>query len=92
MVSLLGIKEEIPRLVTHRSLDTKNVKQYIEDIAMICISDLIINRILSEKVILAEPPQYFFDLLGIAPPVENLITPELESKIKDAREYAQNLM
>jgi len=33
LVGLLGIKEEIPKVVTHRSLNTKNVKLFIEDIA-----------------------------------------------------------
>jgi len=43
LVSLLGIKEEIPILPTHRFLDTRNVKLYIEYIANYLGLPVIIN-------------------------------------------------
>ncbi len=43
LVGLLGIKEEIPILPTHRSLDTRNVKLYIEYIANYLGLPIIIN-------------------------------------------------
>ncbi len=43
LVSLLGIKEEIPILPTHRSLDTRNAKLYIEYIANYLGLPIVIN-------------------------------------------------
>ena len=64
---------------------------FIEDIAIICISDSIVNRISGVNKYLREPAPFCFEVLGINPSLEDIITPELETKIEKAREQANFL-
>ncbi len=50
-----------------------------------------VNRFMEENTQLPEPHHTFFDVLGIKPPIENLLTDELISKLSKAREFAHSL-
>lgn len=66
--------------------------KYIEDISAICFADLIVNTIRDEKKGLREPHPVFFETLGIKPPLENLITEEIRTKLSKAEEVIENLL
>ncbi|MFC1650268.1 HDOD domain-containing protein [Candidatus Latescibacterota bacterium] len=66
--------------------------EYIEDISTICLADFIVNRIMEGQEGLREPHQYFFDVLGLEPPIDNLITEETKSKLTAASENIDNLV
>ena len=65
--------------------------EFIDDVAIISISDFIVNKVYNENVLLEEPPSYYFELLGLTPPLESVITEELKSKLFAAEEYANAL-
>ena len=49
----------------------KEIKSaYLEDIAAICLSDMVVHRINGEYKKLPEPHPIFFDILGFKPPLE----------------------
>lgn len=64
--------------------------KYIEDISALCFADLIANIIKEEKKGLREPHPVFFETLGIKPPLENLITEEIRTKLSKAEEVIEN--
>ncbi len=66
--------------------------EYLEDITVICLADLIVNRFMGENTQLSEPSRACFDVLGLKPPIENLLTDELKSKLSKAREFVQSLV
>jgi len=65
--------------------------KYLEDIIVICLADLVVNRFMGEGIQLPEPHHTFFDVLGLKPPIENLLTDELISKLLKAREFVHSL-
>ena len=65
--------------------------EYLEDIIVICLADIIVNRFMGEETQLPEPHHTFFDVLGLKPPIENLLTDKLISKLSKAREFVQSL-
>ncbi|MBN1293875.1 MAG: HDOD domain-containing protein [Candidatus Latescibacteria bacterium] len=64
---------------------------YVEDIASICLADLIVNHINEEYKKLPQPHPVFFNILGFKPPLEDLITPELRKKIAKAGDFINTL-
>jgi len=66
--------------------------EYLEDITVICLADLIVNRFMGENTQLPEPSRACFDVLGLKPPIENLLTDELKLKLSKAREFVQSLV
>ena len=66
-------------------------QKYLEDIIVICLADLVVNRFMGENIQLPEPHHTFFDVLGLKPPIENLLTDELISKLSKAREFVHSL-
>ena len=63
---------------------------YLNDIAMISISDAIISHIEGE-VKHPEPPPEFFEALGLTPPLEKCLTTELLEKIEEAKRFAKTV-
>ncbi|MFC1541680.1 HDOD domain-containing protein [Candidatus Latescibacterota bacterium] len=61
--------------------------EYLKDVALISISDMLINLISENKNKIPEPSREYFDLLGLSYPPENLITKKLEEKLEEAREF-----
>ena len=68
-------------------------QDYIKDIATISISDLVVNLYISKEQnkikeqSLPEPPVEFFDIIGLKPPLENVLTDDLREKIDEARKF-----
>ncbi len=62
-------------------------KEYVKDIAIVSISDQIVNTISGEKNLVPEPPPEFFEILGITPPLNNIITQELKDKLEKAKNF-----
>ena len=62
-------------------------KEYIKDIAIVSISDQIVNTWNSEKNLLPEPAPEFFEVLGLSHPVKNLLTRELKEKLEKAKSF-----
>lgn len=75
--SFFGIKE-IPQ-------------QYLDDIALICISDLIVNRFLGENHLLPVPHKIFFEIAGISSSIDTIIKGDLLKKLETADQFARNL-
>lgn len=66
--------------------------EYIEDISSICLADFIVNRIAGRQEDLCEPHPYFFEILNLESPVDNLITEDMKSKLSAASENIDNLV
>lgn len=62
-------------------------EEYIEDISLICISDLIVNHFTGTESYIPEPHKHFFDIIGFSPPIENTLSPELNTKLEKAKEF-----
>jgi len=62
-------------------------EEFLKDIAIVSISDHIINYLSGRKSLLPEPAPEYFDCLGLTPPVEKVITRELEEKLKKERSF-----
>jgi len=62
-------------------------KEYVKDIAVVSISDQIVNTLEGEKNLLPEPPEAFFEMLGLKPPLKNLLTDELKNKLEKAKNF-----
>jgi HD-like signal output (HDOD) protein len=62
-------------------------KEYAKDIAVISISDQIVNVLEGEKNIIPEPPAEYFELLGLTPPLSNLLTDEIKDKLEKAKNF-----
>ena len=65
--------------------------EYEKEISIICISDLIVNRFSKIKNYLPEPHPHFFDVLGLNPPLENIINEQLMKKLEDAKNFVSIL-
>jgi len=65
--------------------------EYLEDITVICLADLVVNRFMGENTQLPVPHPIFFDVIGQKPPLENLLTDGLKSKLSKAREFVNSL-
>jgi len=61
--------------------------EYKEEISIICISDLIVNRFSKIKNNLPEPYPQFFNILGLNPPLENIINQQLIEKLENAKNF-----
>ena len=72
------------------SLDTIP-SDYLEDIAAVCIADIVVNTVMGEPAPYKTPDQLYFDAIGYSPPIGTLITEELKSRLAKAREYAEVL-
>jgi len=62
-------------------------KEYIKDITVVGISDQIVNTLAGEKNLLPEPSQKFFEVLGLDPPIDKVITQELRDKLEKAKNF-----
>ncbi len=62
-------------------------KEYVKDIAVISISDQIVNVLEGEKNIMPEPPAEFFELLGLKAPLSNLLTDEIKDRLEKAKNF-----
>ncbi|MCE5249127.1 HDOD domain-containing protein [bacterium] len=73
-------------------LDISEIQdEYIEDITITCMSDIIVNSLANDGKKFSELHPAFYERLGLIPPLEKLITDELRLKISTAEEYARNL-
>lgn len=61
--------------------------EYLEDIAIICISDLIVNRVENPAGRLMYPHPYFFTMLGLDPDPDCAVPFELAQKLKQAGRF-----
>jgi len=66
-------------------------QEYLEDIAAVCIADIVVNTIMGEPAPYNTPDQLYFDAIGYSPPIGSLITEELKIKLAKAKEYAEVL-
>jgi HD-like signal output (HDOD) protein len=62
-------------------------KEYVKDIAVVSISDQIVNTLEGEKNLLPEPSPEYFEILGLKPPLKNLLTDELNKKLEKAKNF-----
>ena len=62
-------------------------EEYVRDIAVVSIADQIINTLEGETILLPQPPPEYFDIIGLKPPVGNLITSELKAKLEKAKQF-----
>lgn len=58
--------------------------EYLEDIAAVCIADLMVHVTVNPEVKIKAPHPFFFEILGLAPTLES-IPPEITGKINLAR-------
>ena len=70
---------------------TEIPSEYEEDISIICISDLIVRKFSENRLNLPEPHHHFFEILGFEPPLDNILNPELQGKLEQAREFVKRL-
>jgi HD-like signal output (HDOD) protein len=63
---------------------------YRQEIATICIADLVVNTLYAPSTHLPEPHAVFFEIIGRTPPVQSIITDELIGKLDSARTFIQN--
>ena len=61
--------------------------EYVNDIVTICFSDLIVKRLTSKEEMIPEPSKEYFGILGLKPPLEHVITNELETIIENAKKF-----
>jgi len=61
---------------------------YLNDIAMVSISDAIISQV-EDDIRHPEPSPEFFDVLGLTPPLEKCLTAELLEKIEEAKRFVK---
>lgn len=61
-----------------------------QEIAIVCIADLIVNTLYVRSNHLPEPHAVFFEIIGRTPPVQSIITNELVEKLDSARAFIQN--
>ena len=61
--------------------------QYVEDISIICISDLIVNHFTGTETFIPEPHEHFFNIIGLSPPIEKTLSPKLNTKLEKAKEF-----
>ena len=52
--------------------------EHLEDITIIFLADLVLNRFMKENTQLPVPHPIFFDVIGQKPLLENLLTDELQ--------------
>jgi HD-like signal output (HDOD) protein len=64
---------------------------YLEDITAICLADLAVNCFLMENIRLPEPHRAFFEILGLKPPIENILTIEMKTILSKAVEFVRSL-
>lgn len=62
-------------------------KEFVKDISVISISDQIVNTLEGGKNLIPEPPAEFFEILGLKPPLSNLLTDELKDKLEKAKNF-----
>ena len=61
--------------------------EYEEEISVICISDLIVNKFSKIKNCLPEPHPHFFNVLGLNPPLEDILNEKLIKKLETAKNF-----
>jgi HD-like signal output (HDOD) protein len=61
--------------------------EYLEEISAICISDILVNNFLDSTAKIPTPHRVFFEILGIKPQIDNLLTDELKLKLLRAKEF-----
>lgn len=64
---------------------------YLEEVTMICIADLLVHRYMGTNTSLPAPHQLFFAQLGLEPPLEDLLTPERRALLDQAHEFITSL-
>ena len=64
---------------------------YTGEISAICIADLMVNTFCGVGNHLPEPHPHFFELLGLEPSIENLLTSERRNLLDNARAYIAEL-
>lgn len=62
-------------------------QDYRRDIAAICVADLVVNRLFGKSGHLPEPHPLFFELLGLKPPLANVITDTVTEELTRARAF-----
>jgi len=66
-------------------------EEYIEDVAIVCISDLIVNRFEHPENPLKYPHPRFYELLGLDPDIDRAVTPELSRRLDRAGRFLNGL-
>ena len=61
--------------------------EYVDDIAAVCISDLIVNRMENPECRMKYPHPHFFKILGLDPDPDHAVAPELAEKLDRARRF-----
>ena len=62
----------------------EDIRKYV---AAVSVSDFAINTMNEETAIPVEPPAKFYELIGFAPPIDNLLNSERREKIKKAGSF-----
>lgn len=62
-------------------------KEYVKDVAVVSISDQIVNTLAGEKNLLPEPSPEFFEVLGLTSPLDKVMTKELKNKLEKAKNF-----
>jgi len=64
---------------------------YEREITVACFSDMLARLYVEQTIVLPEPSDYFFQLLGLEPPLEKHLTFEMKEKLENARLFIQML-
>ena len=70
---------------------TELPENYTEDIAVICIADLVVNQFMGENNQLPIPHNTFFDMLNLQSQISTILTEKLKAKLSKAREFVKSL-
>ena len=60
---------------------------FVKDVSFVCLSDLIVNTIITKKTVLHEPPEEYFRIAGLEPSLENIIDDSLLMDLARARMF-----
>ena len=66
-------------------------REFLEETTTISIADILVNRYLKNENELPSPHPHFFDLIGLKPPIESLLTEERVKLLDNARTYITHL-
>jgi HD-like signal output (HDOD) protein len=66
-------------------------QEFEEDIAIICISDLVVSTLMKMGGDLPVPHPQFFEELGLNPSLDSIVNSELVEKIENAKKFINNI-
>ncbi len=65
---------------------------YLHDVAVVCISDLIVNNREGAMTVSSLPHPRYFEMVGIEPDLDRAVIPELANKLDHARDFISSLV